>query len=160
MYIRRQKSACAHGFDFTGLSLFFFEIPSAFHFVLRGIFRFCPVQPDDGQRGACPAAGQDGVSGKSHGIHLKRDGGVCGQVNRDLILKSGGGDFRGDGGGDIVDAVDHQPGSHRQSLSGIHMVRNPIGARFRHGEHGILGIGRDTGGQNLIVGQRDGGAAR
>ena len=40
------------------------------------------------------------------------------------------------------------------------MVRNLIGARFRHGEHGVPRIGRDTGGQNLLVGQRDGGAAR
>ena len=40
------------------------------------------------------------------------------------------------------------------------MVRNLIGARFRHGEHSVPGIGRDTGGQNLLVGQRDGGAAR
>ena len=113
------------------------------------MFRQSSAQPDDGQGGPGPSAHQDGGPGKRERVHLKGDSRIRGQINRDLILKSGGGDTRGDGGSGVVGAVDHQPGSHQQGQRGIHVVRNLIGARLGHGEHRVAGIGGNIGGQNL-----------
>ena len=81
------------------------------------------------------------------------------QRTQDPAFKAGEGSQRRDDGVLHAHVVVHQPGSHFQGRGDIHMVGDQIDTAFAHRKHRVVRADGDLRGEELGVGQGNGGAA-